>query len=99
VKWNGTEAIAEFSIDGNAFVIRKELNGFALLAGNESGQGLARVELKSKFQGGAKFLSALGDFLGASGTEVPEPKVFDQTPMANCTRIVALCKFIEFSRL
>jgi hypothetical protein len=72
VEWNGTAAVAEFTIDGNDFIIRKEPTEFVLLAGSESGHELACVEAKREFMGGAKFLSAIGNFLGASGTETPE---------------------------
>ena len=73
VEWNGTAAVAEFTIDGNAFVIRREPSEFVLLSGSESSRELSRVEVKSEFRGGAKFLSAIGDFLGVSGTEISEP--------------------------
>ena len=71
-EWNGKAAVADFSIEGNAFTIRKEATGLVLLSGGDSGHEVARVEEKSEFRAGAKLLSAIGDFLGVSGTETPD---------------------------
>lgn len=72
VAWNGTAAIARFSSDDQPFTVRKDATEFVLLAGDESGRELARVAAKDGFEAGTKFLSAVGDFLGLSGAEVPE---------------------------
>jgi hypothetical protein len=65
-------ALATFTVDGKAFMIRMEAAHFILLAGSESGQELARVGAKTEFRGAAKLLSALGNFLGVSGIETAE---------------------------
>ena len=73
VEWDGTTAVARFTVDGQEFLIRKSGTEFVLLTGKEPGQELAGVGEKSGFRGGDKFLSVLGDFLGVSGSETPEP--------------------------
>lgn len=72
VAWTGSAAVARFSIDGQAFTIRKDATEFVLLAGDETGRELARAEAKNGFKAGTRILSAIGDFLGVSGSEVSE---------------------------
>ena len=70
VERNGATAIARFTVDGRPFTIRKDGSEFVLLAGDEPGRVLARVPI-TKVSGDSDFFSAIGDFLGVSGTENP----------------------------
>jgi hypothetical protein len=71
-EWTGSAAVARFTIDNQPFTILKDTSEFVLLAGDEHGQELTRIDAKPQFPSTQKFLSALGDFFSISAKESPQ---------------------------